>query len=145
MGTIIDLSLKDLLAGQLHEEGYFKGEISSATAKPSKDKESMNYEYTISYETGSKQPGMETREITDRFNSKAPGFMRPFLAALAGMTENEFIEDRKKAGSGARFQWEDIKGKKLQFRIQNKPREDKPTQLKSEVTEYYPYDYKVPF
>jgi hypothetical protein len=144
----ITFSAEDLLKGQLHKEGWYRGEIAWATAKPSKDKQSQNYEYGLKYETGSNLPGQETREIKSQFNSKAIGFMKPFLAALGGMTEEEFTKkalDETAKGKEVGIDWgPELQGQKIQFRIQNLPREDN-GQLTSKVTEFVPYDFKVPF
>jgi len=141
----ITITPEDLLKGQLHEPGWFKGEIVFATAKPSKDKQSMNYEYGLSYDTGDKRPGYEKREITSRFNSQAVGFMIPFLAALSGLPEKEFRQKALQENKEIDIIWDDsLKGQKIQFEIKNVPRNDN-GQLKSDVVHFAPYDYKVPF
>jgi hypothetical protein len=144
----INITAEDLLKGQLHPEGWFKGEIVWASAKKSKDQGSMNYEYGIKYATGSKLPGQEEREIKSQFNSKAIGFMKPFLAAIAGVSVKEFEQkglEQIQAGKDLGIEWgPELQGQKIQFKIENKPREDN-GQLTSKITEFAPFDYKVPF
>jgi len=141
----ITITPEDLLKGQLHEPGWFKGEIAWASAKTSSKKDSMNYEFGVTYETGDKRPGYESREIKSQFNSKAIGFMIPFLAALSGMPEKEFRQKALNENKEIDIIWDDsLKGQKLQFQIENKPREDN-GQLTSKITNYAPFDYKVPF
>lgn len=138
----IVFSQEDLLKGQLHDTGWQKGEITFATAKQSKDKGSMNYEYGLKYSTTS---GNE-REIKSQFNSKAIGFMKPFLAALASLSVKDFETkaiEQVRAGKEVGIDWDEkLIGQKLQFKIENKPREDN-GQLTSKVTEFAPYDLKV--
>lgn len=137
----ISIPVSDLLKGQLHPTGWKKGEIVWVSQKESKDKQSMNYEWGFEYEENG-----EKREINNRFNSKAPGFFSPFLAAIANLSLKGFAAEMAKKGDTVNFDWtnENFKGKKLQVKIENKPRNDN-GQLKSEITDYAPYDYKVPF
>lgn len=138
----ISLPVSELLKGQLHPTGYHKGTITYVTQKQSKDKQSMNYEAGFEYNV---TPD-EKREIGLRFNSKALGFMSPFLAAVAGLSLKEFAAEMAKKGDSVNFEWtpENFGGKKLQCKIENKPRNDN-GQLKSEVTDYLPFDSVVPF
>lgn len=141
----ISIPKEDLLKGQLHPNGWKKGVIIDVSTKQSKDKQSLNYNYVIKYETGSKVPGDETREIKSQFNSKAMGFMTDFLAAIDGKSKKDFIEAQKATpGDTVDFEWESLKGRKLQFKIEDKPREDN-GQLVSKITDFAPYDYQVPF
>jgi hypothetical protein len=141
----IEIRTDDLLKGQLHQEGWYKGEITRAEEKLSNAKDSTNFTLSLKYsETADGKPVFE-REIEDRFNSKAMGFMSPLIAALAGKSLGEFAKEQKEKGKDTvEFEWSAIKGQKVQFRIQSKPRNDN-GQLKSEVTDYAPYDMKVPF
>lgn len=137
----ISMPVSDLLKGQLHTSGWKKGEVTFVTSKESKDKQSMNYEFGFKYAENN-----EEREITGRFNSKALGFMTPFLAAIANLSVKDFAAEMAKKGDTVKFDWEpsSFGGKKLQVKIENKPRQDN-GQLKSEITDYAPFDYKVPF
>jgi hypothetical protein len=141
---IISLTPADLLKGQLHVDGWYKGEVVESSTKPSNDKQSLNYTFVIKYATGSPVSGLEEREIKSQFNSKAMGFATPFFAALAGKTTKEFIDEYVSQKKEVKIEWEAIKGAKLQFKIENKPREDN-GQLTSKVIDFAPYDYKIPF
>lgn len=140
----ISIPVDDLLRGQLHPEGIFKGEIVWATEKLASGGDSKNYEYSIQYSETADGRKVDQRDIVSRFNSKAMGYMNPFLAALAGKSIKDFAAEQKAKGPTIDFEWESVKGSKLQFKIETKPRNDN-GQLKSEITAFYPYDYKVPF
>src|SRR6266850_1964211 len=136
----IQLTPEDFLKGELHATGWYKGEIAWATSKLSSKKDSMNYEYGLSYDTGDKRQGYEKREIKSQFNSKAIGFMIPFAASLANMSEKEFREKVLSEQTTIDLQWDDtLKGRKIQFEIKNLPREDN-GQLTSKITNFAPFD-----
>lgn len=142
MPGAISIPVNDLLKGQLHAEGWYDGKITYVTEKESKDKQSMNYEAGFEYATATG----DTREIGLRFNSKAMGFMSPFLAALAGMSLKDFAKAMAAKGTEVTFEWtpENLTNKKLQCKIKNNPRNDN-GQLKSEVVDYAPFGTKAPF
>ena len=141
----ITITPEDILKGELHVPGWYKGEIAWASSKLSSKKDSMNYEYGLSYDTGDKRQGYETREIKSQFNSKAIGFMVSFAAALANMNEKEFHDKILKESQSIDLQWDDsLKGRKIQFEIKNAPREDN-GQLSSKVINFAPYDFRLPF
>ncbi len=131
----IQLTPDDMAKGVPITEGWYKAEIVEAIAKPSKDKGSINYVATCRLENY----GDGNQTIEARFNSKAMGFVKPFLAALANKTLAQFIQDNK---GGVDFEFSDVKGGKLQVKVGNKIFEDRQV---SEVKDYAPYNYSVPF
>ncbi len=131
----IQLTPDDMSKGIPIAAGWYKAEVMDAIAKPSKDKQSINYVATVRLENY--QDGQQT--IDARFNSKAMGFIKPFLAALKQQTLAEFILENK---AGIDFDFESVKGGKLQVKVDNKMFEDRQV---SEVKDYAPYNYSVPF
>ena len=125
---------EDMLKGLPFVNGWYKAEVVDATVKPSKDNGSINYVATCKVSTKEGE-----RTIDARFNSKAIGFMKPYLAALEGLSMNEFVEKHK---SGLDFEFEATKGGKLQIKIENKLFENRQV---SEVNDFAPFDYNVPF
>lgn len=141
----IQIPVDDLLKGQLHRPGWYKGKFVTAAEKLSKDGQSVNYEYSIKYSLDAEDKPVPERTIDGRFNSKAMGYMYPAIAAIAGMTLADFAAAAKKQGGTLTLEWADIAlNKDIQFKIENKPRNDN-GQLKSEITDWAPYGYKVPF
>lgn len=138
----ISMPVADLLKGQLHVTGWKKGKIVWVAEKESKDKQSRNYTYGFEYT----EANGDKREISALFNSKALGFMTPFLAAIANMSVIDFAKAMEAKGSTFTFEWNDVnfKDKELQVKIENKPRNDN-GQLKSEITDYAPINFTVPF
>lgn len=133
----ITLTPDDMAKGMLFPEEWFKAEVVEAVQKISKAGDSINYTATFQLEGF----GDGTSKIERLFNSKGIGYMKPFLAALKNQPLAQFIEENKK---GIDFNWEDVVGGKLQIKIKSKRREDN-GELKSEVADFAPYDYKVPF
>lgn len=133
----INLTPDDMRKGMLYPEEWFKAEVVEAVQKVSKAGDSINYTATFRLENYSDG----THKVDRLFNSKGIGYMKPYLAALQNKPLAVFIEENK---SGIEFQWEDTVGGKLQIKIASKRRDDN-GELKSEVVDFAPYDYKIPF
>ena len=132
---IINLSKADLQKGQIITPGWYKCEIIDFVSKPSKDQQSVNYTPHFKLET-------PNEEVIDNhnFNSKAPGFMTDFLAAMAGKTRKEFLDSL--ASDGVKVDTDSYKGKKLQIKVKNAVFEGR---MKNELEGFLPYGAEVPF
>jgi hypothetical protein len=131
----IQLTPADMVKGEPLPEGWFKAEITEAIAKPSKAGDSINYTATFLIEDNP-----DKRTVDKIYNSKGIGFIKPLLAALKGKTVQQFIEETKT--TGVDFEFEAIKGGKVQIKIGSRLYEGRPV---SEVQDVAPYDTKVPF
>lgn len=131
----ITLTPDDMLKGLPFNNGWYKASISETVVKPSKGKDSINYIPTFKLDNDA-----DNRSIDGNFNSKALGFIKPYLAALENLTLADFIEKHKK--TGIEFDFEQTKGGKLQIKIENSLYENRQV---SKVVDFAPYDYVVPF
>jgi hypothetical protein len=66
--------------------------------------------------------------------------MKPFLAALAGKTIQQFIEEKK--ATGVEFEFDQVKGGKLHIKIGSRLYDGRPV---SEIQDFAPYNATVPF
>jgi hypothetical protein len=73
---IIQISKADLLKGRVLPPTWYKMKVMSFESKPTADKTSVNYIFNLSL------PDQDDQEIPQLFNSKALGFMAPFLCAV---------------------------------------------------------------
>lgn len=131
----INITPEDMKAGEPIDNGWYKCEVVEVLSKPSKDGNSVNHIATCQLE-GYKD---NDSKVVARFNSKAIAMIKPFLAALAGKTLAQFIDENK---SGVDFEFEQVKGGKLQIQVENKLYEGR---YIPEVKNYAPYNYQVPF
>lgn len=130
----IQLTPEDMMKGEKHPDGWFKASISSAVAGPNKAQDGINYTIDFAIE------GPENRSLPKIFSSKALGFMKPFLAAVAGKTIAQFIEDNKT--KGIEFDLEALVTSKLQVKVGQRIYEGREI---SEITDFAPYNTVVPF
>lgn len=131
---IIKLTKADLLKGQPIPPKWYDAEITKAEHKASKDGTSLNYVYTF------KIADANDAEIDNYFNSKAPGMMAPFIAALQKKTLAEVIEGME---SGVLdFDTEMPVGKKLKIEVVNEPYEGR---LTNKIKAFLPEGAAVPF
>lgn len=135
----ITLTPEDIVKGEPFQPGWYKVEIVAGFAKPSKDSQSVNYvfEYKLENDPMNRvigEPG------NGSFSSKAITMIKPFLAALGGVSLAEFIEKTK--ATGVTFDIEECIGKKLQIKIENELYEGR---MKSKVKDFATYDFKIPF
>ncbi len=131
----ITLTPADMMKGEPHKEGWVKAKVVDAFSGPNKAQDGINY--TASFEI---EDDPDHRTIEKIFSSKGMGFMKGFLAALAGKTIQQFVDEKKT--TGVEFEFEDIKGGKLQIKIGSRIYDGRPV---SEVQDYAPYDTKVGF
>lgn len=134
----ISLTPEDMQAGQPIEDAWYKAEIIEAVQAPSKEKDSINYIPTFRLENY--RDGNVT--VKKYFNSKAMSFngFTEFLAALAGKSLKEFVDENPK---GVDFEWEQVKGGKLQIKVKmSMSKQQKPF---PDAIDFAPYNYTIPF
>lgn len=84
---VVNISLSDLKKGLPVDPGIYKAKIIRYEEELAKAGDSQNYLFTFELENDDKNL------ISARFNSKAMGFTRPFLAAIAGKPEKEWLDE----------------------------------------------------
>jgi hypothetical protein len=131
----ITLTPADMLKGEPHKEGWVKATVTEAIASPNKAQDGINYIATFLIEDDP-----DKRTIDKIFSSKGIGFMKPFLAALAGKTIQQFIEEKK--ATGVEFEFDQVKGGKLHIKIGSRLYDGRPV---SEIQDFAPYNATVPF
>lgn len=90
---IISVSKRDFERSQPIPEGVYDAEIIAFTVgKPKSGADSMNYMPVFRIEIPGKHKE-DYPEIKHTFNSAAPGFMTPFIAAKEGKTAKEIADD----------------------------------------------------
>lgn len=130
---IISLSQSDLAKGQPITPGWYKAEIISfVTKSPKSSNDSVNYVPTFKisdrYET----------ELEHFFNSKAPGMMTPFIAAVEGKSQKEILD----TPGGYVLDTDTYVGKKLQVEVFNDTFEGR---LTNKIKGFLAIDAAVPF
>jgi hypothetical protein len=115
---VVEISLNDLKKGLPVDAGIYKALIDEYKEEQSKDGQSINHVFTFIIEQGD----FDGSVITGRFNSKAMGFTRPFLAAISGKTEkiwlDETIKKLEEAGiTNLPFDGEQCKGQKVGIKV----------------------------
>lgn len=131
----ITLTPADMMKGEPHREGWTKAEVVEATAAPNKNQDGVNFTASFLIEGDP-----DKRTIDKIFSSKGMGFIKPFLAALKGQSIKDFVEANKT--TGVDFEFEHVKGGKLQIKIGSRLYEGRPV---SEVQDFAPYDSTIPF
>ena len=134
----IEIPLDDLKKGLMVEAGLYKSEIVDYKQEPTKDGQSTNHVFTFNLENDDKSV------ITSRFNSKAMGYVRPFLAAIAGKSEQEWLEETakrlKEAGLATLpFDGDKCVGKKVGVKVVNSPNSSGGTPY-TNINGYLPYN-----
>lgn len=123
------------MKGEPHKEGWVKAQVVETFAGPNKAGDGVNYTATFQIEDDP-----DKRTIDKIFSSKGVGFMKPFLAALAGKSIQAFVDEKK--ATGIEFEFDAVKGGKLQIKIGSRVHEGRQI---SEVQDFAPYDTKIPF
>lgn len=131
---IIKLTKADLLKGQPIPPKWYEAEIKKIEHKASKDATSLNYVYTFSI------PSANDAEIDHYFNSKAPGMMAPFIAAVLRKTLAEIIEGMESGTLD--FDTDMPVGKKLMIDVRNEPYEGR---LTNKIAAFLPEGAQTPF
>lgn len=122
---ILNFSKAEFLKGMIITPGWYKASIKTFDAKPPKGAtDSMNFKYTFAI-TIPGRPEDEKPEIEHIFNSKAKGFMIPFIVAITGKPA-QTIMDEMTAGS-LQFDTEACVGQIVQVKIENEPYEGRLT------------------
>jgi len=118
--SVVDIPFDDLKKGLSVAPGMYKAEILEYKQETAKDGQSTNHVFTYELENDDKSV------IPGRFSSKAMGFVRPFLAALSGKSEKEWLvetaEKLKTAGlTNLPFDGDQCVGKKIGIVVVNNP------------------------
>jgi len=126
----ITLTPADMMKGEPHKEGWRKATLIEAVVGTNKKEDGINYTATFKLDDDP-----DGRTIDKIFSSKAIGFIKPFLAAIANKTIQEFIAEHKTKGLD--FEFETLVGSKCQVKIGTRLFDGRPV---SEVQDFAPYD-----
>lgn len=135
MALMLTVSKGDLAKGIPLPIDWQKFVLKNARGEASKDSQSVNYCVDMYLENDPNE-----RYIVHRFNSKAMGFIAPFIAALAGKPIAAVLAEIKT--DSLQFDFESINDKKIQGKVKHGQWEGR---VKSEITDFLPYDMAVPF
>lgn len=121
--TVLKLSGADVLRSKIVRPGWYELEITDYTEKPAKDKLSMTYRFDFSITEGD----FANVPLQKVYSEKALGMMIGLLKALGYEVSEE----------GGTFELEanQLKGKKIKGKVQNKEYEGKP---QNEITDFLP-------
>jgi hypothetical protein len=123
----INISREDIMKSKIADPGWYNVKVVDVTDNPSKAGDSMNY--TIQFlVTGGAYDGMILYRL---FNSKAMGFVVPFLSAL-GVT----VSDK-----GGEIDLDAAKGKALKVHVNNRAYEGK---TRNDVDDFAPITADIP-
>lgn len=131
---LLKLTQADLMKGQPIMPRWYEAEVTKVEHKTSKDGASLNYIYTF------RVPAAKNAEIDNYFNSKAPGMMAPFIAAVQKKTLAEIIVGME--GGTLDFDTESLVGKKLQIEVKNESYEGR---LTNKISAFLPEGAQTPF
>ena len=132
---IIKISKADLMKGKVLPPNWYRVSIVGADVRhPKQGQDSLNYCYTFRFDT------VDGYELEHIFNTKALGFMAPFIAAvrntnlaeIAASMNNETLE----------FDNEEPLGKVIQVKVTNEPWEGR---LTNKIKDFLPANATVPF
>ena len=119
--AILKISKQDVLRQLPVEPAWYPGVVKSIVIKASKDKQSMNFETTVTLEA-------DGRDATTNFNTKAMGMAIPFIEACMGIkVPQEDVE----------FDTDKLVGKKLKVKMDNETYEGR---IMSRMVDFLPYD-----
>jgi len=131
---IIKLTKADLLKGQPITPKWYAAEIKKIEHKASRDATSLNYVYTFSI------PDANDAEVDHYFNSKAPGMMAPFIAAILKKSLAEIIEGMESGTLD--FDTDMPVGKRVMIEVKNEPYEGR---LTNKIVGFLPEGAQTPF
>lgn len=107
----ITFSTTDYARAQPPEKGMHLFEITETSEKISSGKDSTNYYFTFKVIESAVDDKNVDRSIQRVFNSKAPGFLIDFLAAVKDKKIDEMIAELRESGDS--FDTDDLIGEKV--------------------------------
>lgn len=132
---IIRLTKQDFMRGRSITPNWYPVTVVKFEAKhPKTGTDSMNYVYTVRF------PTIDNFEIDHTFNTKALGFMCPFVAALRGQPVNEIMKSMEDGTMD--FDTDEAIGKPLQAKVINETFEGR---LINKIDGWLPHGASVPF
>lgn len=132
---IVKITKADLMRGKVLAPNWYKVTVVGHEIKHAKsDANSLNYVYTFRF------PAVDNYELDHTFNTKALGFIAPFIAAIRNTNVTEIANAIQ--GESFDFDTDEPLGKELQVKIANEPYEGR---LTNKVKEFMPAGATVPF
>jgi hypothetical protein len=117
--AILKISKQDVLRQLPVEPGWYQGTVKQIVLKTSKDKQSMNFETTVTLDP-------DGRDSTTNFNTKAIGMAIPFLEACLG---------EKIPQDDVEFDTDKLVGKRLNVKMDNETYEGR---IMSRMVDFLP-------
>jgi len=125
--SIIKITANDILRGQPLDPDWYKARVADVNMKQSSKGDSTNIVITFEIEK-------DGRTMDHYFNSKAMGFMVPFLSVINGTAQ---IKAAAAARQDLQIDTSELVNKKLQIRLEMDTYQGN---LKNKIVDFLPYE-----
>ena len=132
---IIKITKADLMKGKVLAPNWYKVSVVGVDVRhPKNAQDSLNYCYTFRFDS------VDGYELEHIFNTKALGFMAPFIAAIRNTNLREIANAM--SGDILEFDTDEPLGKLVQVKVTNEQWEGR---LTNKIKDFLPANATVPF